>query len=145
MSEKYTKVAAKDIRRSLATVLTNKQNQPTTNPFNADTCSQILKRRVKVCHSTILFSLNWENHQNKNPNIKNRDHLVGRPPSKGVSQPKVKSRESSWEGKRKNMKFKFSFVSVTLVVEQCNDLVPFCADLKNCLLTTWFASTIQNI
>ena len=64
-----------------------------------------------MCHSTILFSLNWENYQIKNPNIKNRDHLVGRPPSKGVSQPKVKSRESSWEGKRKNIKFKFSVVS----------------------------------
>ena len=84
-----------------------------------------------MCHSTILFSLNWENDQNKNPNIKNRDHLVGRPPSKGVSQPKVKCRESScWEGKRKDMKFKFSVVSFTLFGEQCDDLVPFCADLK---------------
>ena len=41
------------------------------------------------------------------------------------------------------MKFKFSVVSVTLVGEQCNDLVPFCADLKNCLLTTWWSPLHQ--
>ena len=72
MSEKYAKVAAKDIRGSFAarhhpTVLTNKQNQPTTKPFTAhiDDLHIRAAKHLWIFVDISIFIISWHGNNTK--------------------------------------------------------------------------------